>query len=74
MGGKETNFAFQHKARWDNDYKEITLFDKSHDGGALEIAHPGGIRLRVDQLFMTVKVIIEYKNPTHVPAVSQSPM
>lgn len=50
-GGKATNFAFQHKARWDNDFHQITLFDKSHDGGTLEIAHPRVIRLRVDQLF-----------------------
>ncbi|KAH0599386.1 hypothetical protein MHUMG1_02173 [Metarhizium humberi] len=73
-GVKATNFAFQHEAPWDNAYKEITLFDHSHDGGTLEIAHPRGIRLRVDQLFMTGKLITEYKNPTHVPAASQGSM
>ncbi|EFY91694.1 hypothetical protein MAC_02284 [Metarhizium acridum CQMa 102] len=73
-GGKATNFAFQHDARWDNDYKEITLFDNSHDGGPLENAHPRGIRLGVDQLFMTVRLVTEYKNPTHVPAASQGSM
>ncbi|KAK9444654.1 hypothetical protein VB005_01717 [Metarhizium brunneum] len=31
-GGKATNFAFQYEVRCDNDYKEITLFDNSHDG------------------------------------------
>lgn len=70
-GGKATNFAYQHDARWDNDYREITLFDNSHASGPLKKAHPRGVRLGVDQVAMTVEVLTEYKNPTHVPALSQ---
>ncbi|OAQ57556.1 arylsulfotransferase protein [Pochonia chlamydosporia 170] len=70
-GGKATNFAFQYDARWDNNYREITLFDNSREGGPLANAHPRGIRLRVDQVLMTVELITEYKNPTRVPAASQ---
>jgi hypothetical protein len=73
-GGRATNFMFQHDARWDNEYKEITLFDNSHDGGPLDKAHPRGIRLGVDQVHMTVELLTEYINPTRVPAASQGSM
>ncbi|KAK2608483.1 hypothetical protein QQS21_002945 [Conoideocrella luteorostrata] len=73
-GGKATDFAFQHDARWDNNYEEITLFDNSHEGGPLESAHPRGVRLYVNQVTMTAELLTEYKNPTHVPAQSQGSM
>lgn len=73
-GGKATNFAYQHDARWDNDYKEITLFDNSHDNDHLDSINPRGIRLHVDQVLMTAELLTEYKNPTHVPAASQGSM
>ncbi|QUC15840.1 uncharacterized protein UV8b_00081 [Ustilaginoidea virens] len=63
-GGKATNFAFQHDARWDNNYSELTLFDNSRE------AHPRGVRLRVDTDVMGVELITEYASPTHAPAAS----
>ncbi|KAF7558594.1 hypothetical protein G7046_g5555 [Stylonectria norvegica] len=69
--GKATNFAFQHDARWHNNFTELTLFDNTDDGYNDGLANPRGLRLRVDQAAMTVSVITEYKNPSRFPASSQ---
>ncbi|POR37738.1 Uncharacterized protein TPAR_02080 [Tolypocladium paradoxum] len=73
-GGNATNFAFQHDARWDNDYAEITLFDNSDVGQLSERSNPRGMRIRVDQEAMTATLLAEYKNPRRIPAESQGSM
>lgn len=70
-GGNATNFAFQHDARWDNDYKEITLFDNSDVGRLSEKSNPRGMRIKVDQKAMTATLLAEYRNPHRIASESQ---
>lgn len=72
--GRATDFAFQHDARWTNNFGEITLFDNTDDGQASDKAHPRGLRINVDQETMSVSLITEYKNPHKFTAASQGSM
>ncbi|KAG4027953.1 hypothetical protein MFRU_025g00200 [Monilinia fructicola] len=69
-GGRATNFAYQHDARWRHNRTAISLFDNGGDDG-----HPGnatrGLLLSLDEVKMTVKIIREYMNPTEIHSVSQ---
>lgn len=73
-GGKATNFAFQHDARWDNDYTEITFFDNAGDGRSSAKRQPRGVRLAINQVLMTVELVTEYKNALHVTSNGQGSM
>lgn len=73
-GGRATSFAFQHDARWDKEYSELTLFDNSDDGPPSEKSKPRGLRLRLDQEAMTVELVAEYRNPGPVSSSSQGSM
>lgn len=72
--GTATDFAFQHHARWANNFTEITLFDNTDNNDHPERFHPHGLRIRIDQDAMTAKLLTEYKNPHQIPAQSQGSM
>ncbi|CAM1507523.1 Fc.00g071640.m01.CDS01 [Cosmosporella sp. VM-42] len=72
--GKATDFAYQHDAHWTNNYSEITLFDNSDDGSDPGNSHPRGLRIRIDEKAMTVKLLTEYENPEKFTAASQGSM
>ncbi|KAH9890731.1 Arylsulfotransferase-domain-containing protein [Xylariomycetidae sp. FL2044] len=67
--GQATNFAFQHDARWDNNFTEITLFDNTRDWGG---GNARGKRIRIDQEAMTAELVTSYDATLHnMPATSQ---
>ncbi|KAJ6445423.1 arylsulfotransferase protein [Purpureocillium lavendulum] len=70
-GGKATDFRYQHDARWDNDYTEITLFDNSDIGKLSDASRPRGMRILLDQELKTARLVADYRNPRHIPAESQ---
>lgn len=69
-GGRATNFAYQHDARWRHNRTAISLFDNAGDD-----AHPGnatrGLLVSLDEINMTVEVIREYLSPSDIHAISQ---
>ena len=73
-GGNATDFAFQHDARWTNDYTEVTLFDNSDDGSAPNKAQPRGLRIQVNETAMSATLLTEYKNSQKFTAASQGSM
>lgn len=70
-GGHATNFAYQHDGRWSIENTEITMFDNGVDDPHPNIADTRGLRLEIDQVKMTAKVVAEYKNPHHIHGISQ---
>jgi hypothetical protein len=70
-GGKATNFAYQHDARWDEAGKTLTLFDNAVDNENPTLGDTRGLRLQIDQQAMTVAVVTEYVNPRKLRAISQ---
>jgi hypothetical protein len=70
--GKATNFAYQHDARWNQDFTTVSLFDNSIDDAHTDIApYTRGIRIKVDQEQMTAELLVEYINPHQIKSVSQ---
>ncbi|KAI9646394.1 hypothetical protein NHQ30_004386 [Ciborinia camelliae] len=69
-GGRATNFAYQHDARWRHNRTAISLFDNAGDdsrpGGATR-----GLLVSLNEIDMTVEVIREYMNPNGIRAISQ---
>jgi hypothetical protein len=69
--GKATDFAYQHDARWSDNFTTITMFDNGVDDPHPRIADTRGLRLKVDQEAMTVKLLTTYTNPHHIHGISQ---
>jgi hypothetical protein len=69
--GQATNFAYQHDARWSDDYTSITMFDNGVDDPHPRIADTRGLRLHIDQEAMTVELLTTYTNPHHIHGISQ---
>ncbi|RKU41354.1 hypothetical protein DL546_001801 [Coniochaeta pulveracea] len=70
-GGRATDFAYQHDARWDATGSTLTLFDNAVDNENPMRSDSRGLRLEVDQQAMTVAVVTEYVNPRKLRAISQ---
>ncbi|OTB04720.1 hypothetical protein M426DRAFT_261680 [Hypoxylon sp. CI-4A] len=69
-GGRATNFAYQHDARWaGND--TISMFDNGVDDGHRDIADTRGLKVKIDEENMTVTLVAEYLNPHRIHGVSQ---
>ena len=72
-GGNATDFAWQHDARWRNDYTAISIFDNRAYFG--DDSHPArGMLVQLDKTAMTVKLIAEYRHPAVYVAESQGSM
>ncbi|KAH6673390.1 ASST-domain-containing protein [Halenospora varia] len=70
--GQATNFAYQHDARWNDDFTVVSLFNNAIDDGHTNIApYTRGMRIKLDQEKMTAELVGEYINPHHIKAVSQ---
>lgn len=69
--GQATNFAYQHDARWSDDYASITMFDNGVDDPHPRIADTRGLRVRIDQEAMTAELLTTYTNPHHIHGISQ---
>jgi hypothetical protein len=69
--GKATGFMYQHDARWDDDYTTITIFDNGAEDMHLVEPYTRGIRVKIDQVAMTAKLVNEYVNPNHIYGMSQ---
>lgn len=70
-GGRATDFAYQHDARWEEEGTTITVFDNVVDNDHDNRGITRGLRLKVDQKAMTVTVMNEYVNPRQLRAISQ---
>ena len=70
-GGGATNFAYQHDARWSDDYTTITIFDNGRDDDRAERSYTRGLRIKLDQQKMMAELIAEYINPNNIFSVSQ---
>jgi len=69
--GNATNFAYQHDARWADDYTAITMFDNAVDDLHLDRALTRGLKIKVDQEAMTAEIAAEYFNPRQILGKSQ---
>jgi hypothetical protein len=69
--GRATNFAYQHDARWSDDYSTITMFDNGVDDNHRDIAYTRGLRIKIDQEDMTAELVTKYMNPQHLRSLSQ---
>lgn len=70
-GGRATDFAYQHDARWDAEGATLTVFDNAVDNENPLRGDSRGLRLKVDQQAMTVSVVTEYINPRKLRAITQ---
>jgi hypothetical protein len=69
--GNATKFAYQHDARWHDDFSTITLFDNGAEDGNLVEEYTAGLRIAVDQEAMTATLLTKYINPQKIYGVSQ---
>jgi hypothetical protein len=69
--GTATNFAYQHDARWHDNYTTITLFDNGAENGRYPHNWSRGLKLALDFEKMTVKLLQEYIHPDKVITSSQ---
>lgn len=72
-GGNATNFAWQHDARWHDDYTTISIFDNAAYFG--DDTHPArGMKVKVDTNAMTAELMQEYRHPGGYISESQGSM
>lgn len=69
--GKATSFAWQHDARWHDDYTTITLFDNGAESGHYTADHSRGLKIKLDFKEMTATVVTEYIHPLGLTSSSQ---
>jgi hypothetical protein len=70
--GKATDFAYQHDARFTDDFTAVSLFDNAIDDPHPDLApYTRGQRIKLDQEKMTATLVGEYINPHHIKAISQ---
>ncbi|KAI0020019.1 ASST-domain-containing protein [Xylariomycetidae sp. FL0641] len=70
-GGRATDFAYQHDARWADNRTAITMFDNGNDGGHAHHGPTRGLKIRVDEAAMTAEVLGDYRNPRGIKGLSQ---
>ncbi|KAG4411521.1 hypothetical protein IFR04_015344 [Cadophora malorum] len=69
--GHATDFAYQHDARWSDNYTTITLFNNAVDDEHPRIAVTRGLRIKIDQEHMTAELVADYVNPHKIRGISQ---
>ncbi|KAG4435469.1 hypothetical protein IFR05_009041 [Cadophora sp. M221] len=69
--GHATSFAYQHDARWSDNYTTITLFNNAVDDEHPRIAVTRGLRIRINQKEMTAELVADYVNPHKIRGISQ---
>lgn len=72
--GKATTFAGQHDARFMENGTVITLFDNGEDYDTHDAPYSRGVRIHIDTVAMTAKLLIEYMSPEGILAESQGSM
>ncbi|KAI9717584.1 MAG: hypothetical protein M1828_007145 [Chrysothrix sp. TS-e1954] len=71
--GKATSFAWQHDARWLDDYATITIFDNAAWFG--DDKRPArAMKVRLDTVQMTAELVAEYIHPDEYISESQGSM
>ncbi|KAI9737368.1 MAG: hypothetical protein M1834_009522 [Cirrosporium novae-zelandiae] len=69
--GEATNFAWQHHARWHDDYSTITLFDNGARAGLTTADYARGMWIKLDFEKMTAELKQAYINPKRFISSSQ---
>ncbi|KAF2195858.1 hypothetical protein K469DRAFT_616722 [Zopfia rhizophila CBS 207.26] len=74
--GRATDFAFQHDARWHDNYSAISIFNNGAEAsGRQETAHfSRAMKICVDTNYMTAKLDTQYINSQQISSSSQGSM
>ncbi|TVY80467.1 hypothetical protein LSUE1_G004431 [Lachnellula suecica] len=73
--GNATDFAYQHDARFADNFTGVSIFNNAVDDPHPYLApYSRGLHIKLDEEHMTAELVGEYINPNHVRAVSQGSM